>query len=157
MKNSFRDNLATLSGGHLRHLISSSGMAGKVVRSLEISKDASFLRFKCDDGHVEVWEAEGDCCSHSWFHEIHNPSALLGHTIESAEWLDLDSLDSPDGEEKWYGFNLNTTGGATKIVFRNSSNGYYGGSVEVRIGDVPDSLDNPFAAITEDFEWGEAS
>lgn|SRR5574343_1612208 len=84
-------------------------------------------------------ETEGDCCSHSWVEHIGNPEAC--HMAQFFEWRDVGIDPSPDeltadqqreydeGELKFYFMELSTSKGQTLIEMRNSSNGYYGGSM----------------------------
>jgi hypothetical protein len=107
-------------------------LLGRRIDAIHGSKESSTLTFETDQGPIS-WRAEGDCCSYSWFEEFHGVDALLGQTVTKAEYLGLewcagDGYDEPCLQD--YGILLTTTWGRAKIVFRNSSNGHYGGSVE---------------------------
>lgn len=111
----------------------------KLVVGIEISNENNFLRFKLADGEVVLYAA-GDCCSLSWFNDILGVDALLGGTIraiESIEMPDPRSEEARKKEEKdgdylaFYGYKITTDKGHVTLAFRNSSNGYYGGSIEL--------------------------
>lgn len=80
-----------------------------------------------------VYRAEGDCCSESWVADILGVEALRGGTVASVEDSPLEEdYDLEDGRcrrecDKVYGYRLVTDKGRADIIFRNSSNGYYGG------------------------------
>lgn len=88
-------------------------------------------------GRLEL-ELDGDCCSHSYFVEPAQFGELLGATIQAAEERDgVGVLDPPPRpEEPFYDDQLSphflvftTDKGHVTIDWRNSSNGYYDGSV----------------------------
>ncbi len=80
-------------------------------------------------------QTNGDCCSESWWADIYNLDQSLGEYIndfKSIPWAD----DPDDGRTRQevdsvYGYELTTKRGVTDFVFRNSSNGYYGGWADV--------------------------
>lgn len=78
---------------------------------------------------------EGDCCSVSWFNDVMGVSALIGKVITKVEdtggpadyEVEEESGRHDDECIQVYGFRITTLGGYCDIVFRNASNGYYGG------------------------------
>lgn len=107
-------------------------LVGRTIYALYVEKSRDeYLRIYCDCGSL-VWRAEGDCCSESWFADITGVEALLGATVTAVEEVELpdpeDNRTRQDCDQA-YGFKITTTKGRTDIVFRNSSNGYYGGSL----------------------------
>lgn len=99
------------------------------------------LTFKTDIDDV-VWQAEGDCCSHSFFTDL-KLQPVFGKKIVKV--ADVDSMvddaldpktlvDTGAGEndyESIYGIQLTAEDGSVGfVIFRNHSNGYYGGWVE---------------------------
>lgn len=113
-------------------------LVGKVVLKIYMNED--FLKFETDQGNV-VFEVDGDCCSHSYFHDFIGVKKLLENgTVLSAKEISLElsedeqkKLDS-DEDIKVYGFEIVTGhpqfGEQTSVFsFRNSSNGYYGGDM----------------------------
>lgn len=88
---------------------------------------------------IVIFEAEGDCCSETWFADFIGLDYLRGKTLESIEDLELDidtkklselgfQLDARYRQEveRFYSLRINKR---TEIIYRNSSNGYYGGSI----------------------------
>ena len=102
------------------------------IREVYVSEDDEDMFFVADGGLVRV-SLEGDCCSQSWFSDIYNFDALLGRVSEATE-IDMPDYDVHDGRTRQevdsaYGIAVSTNKGTAKIVFRNSSNGYYGGYI----------------------------
>ena len=85
------------------------------------------------DGGVIAYETEADCCSESWFADVLGVDALLGHRVlavatnELPDGYDTSSERSRQQHDECHGHTITTNAGRTSIVFRNSSNGYYGG------------------------------
>jgi len=72
--------------------------------------------------------ADGDCCSRSWFESF--DSDAEGGTITSFDEYYGKEWDDPDLDcVKQYFGTVYTTKGRVTYELRNSSNGYYGGSV----------------------------
>lgn len=136
-------------------------------RILAVYKGGSkSLKFETDGGQSFYYEAEGDCCSKSWFEHITGIDRLLDYTVLETTSAPMDSLevlpksktwgydnDEDDDESGWdqdrilqYGYRLVTHLGFFDIEMRNSSNGYYGGEVK-RYAFIP----GPWTRITEDF------
>ncbi len=127
-------------------------MVGKKVVALLVSANHEALYFVTEGGRVFAWVTEGDCCSRSWFTDIDGVWALLGETIFKATEVDMPEADSRfDTEDDYiqvYGYKLETTGGFVDVIFRNASNGYYGGWMDVTVLDqVPDGL----VEVTDDW------
>lgn len=77
---------------------------------------------------------DGECCSETWFADIIGVDCLLGGTVVSVEDLPLDDYNTDDGRgtqevDRAYGHKITTEKGSCDVVYRNSSNGYYGGSI----------------------------
>jgi len=114
-------------------------LVGKKVKRIFMNED--YLKFETDSGNV-VFGVEGDCCSHSYFHDFIGVSKLLenGKIISVKEIrLSLSEEEQKEVDEyediNVYGFEIvtehSTFGEQTSVFsFRNSSNGYYGGSLE---------------------------
>ena len=84
-------------------------------------------------GRYWAYKAIGDCCSVTWFEDINNKHALLGHEIiglKIAQFHETQIDESKDEHIQTYGYTLTTSKGYIDIEYRNSSNGYYGGSCE---------------------------
>lgn len=110
---------------------SMSELVGKRIVAVEVSVGETFMRVLFDGGEA-VYEAEGDCCSETWFAEIIGVEALLGHVVNAARDIELPTVadgNSRQEEDIFYGLELTTDAGRCKIVYRNSSHGYYGGTL----------------------------
>lgn len=108
-------------------------LKGKTVKSIRMDSDYAILMF--DDGTHQTLTVEGDCCSYSYFTDFVGVAKLIGAPILSVEEVsvDADALGikdyEPDSYEciQIYGYKFVTELGESTLVFRNSSNGYYGG------------------------------
>lgn len=111
----------------------SKALVGKKIIGYSLDSDRQVLRFDIDHGDPVVLEAEGDCCSHTWIESIDAPDNLLG-VVQSAEQIDMPDLGDMPGCEvvRYYGLKIVTDKGHVVIDYRNDSNGFYGGSLEVR-------------------------
>jgi hypothetical protein len=127
-------------------------LIGKKIIELLVSEGESELVFVTNEGTI-WYHVEGDCCSNSWFADVTGVSALLGAVVAAAEDVPLDSYDVNDGRGRdesdcAYGYKLTTDKGYVDIVFRNSSNGYYGGWMDLGVGDPPKNT----RAIIDDWQ-----
>lgn len=105
-------------------------LIGQKVTAVYLLEDGHAIRF-----HVEgieepiVVPTYGDCCSHTWIESIDDPAALLG-VVSAVEDLTLREDEEKEGDcTRFYGCKITTDKGAAVIDYRNSSNGYYGGSL----------------------------
>ena len=118
-------------------------LVGKTIRGLYVNEDQSMLKFDTDQGEL-IYLAEGDCCSESWFADIMFGWKFFNNVVTSVEELEvpdwLTRLVSNDKRtrqeyDQVYGYQivvsaaLYESGNAKScdVIFRNSSNGYYGG------------------------------
>ena len=127
-------------------------LVGRKVTGLRVSTDESILAFDTDAGTI-AFETEGDCCSTSWFADIIGVSCLLGSVVTSTEERDMDGYNTDDGRTRQesdcaYGFTITTYKGRRDVVFRCSSNGYYGGWMSPRGGALPADMRD----ITDDWQ-----
>jgi len=133
-------------------------MLGVTVSKIEIAEGEEYLRFHTDAG-IFTWQTEGECCSETWFAEIHGPETILGAPIVRAEVIKVESVEE-DGrtrqdEDKFYGFELKTSKGICRVIYRNSSNGYYYGDAFLLSADTCNSRAAKFKPITKDWTaWG---
>lgn len=129
-------------------------LVGHAVSGVFATAEGRFLRFDCEDG-PHYFEAVGDCCSQSWVAEVLGSVAGQGN-VESVEEIDLPALD-PESEHKIYSFYIKARsyGGCT-VIFRNDSNGYYGGYLEGRTQAEMDRLQRDGEVgefLSVDDEW----
>ena len=106
-------------------------LVGKVIRNVRISEDKDIIIFETDDGEF-VGECEGDCCSSTWIEHIELPAYGFPAKVLDVNDLDMPDLGDMQGHDvvSYYGLEIKTDKGSIKIDYRNSSNGYYGGSIE---------------------------
>ena len=126
-------------------------LIGKKILGLRISEDQTELAFDTDQGEI-AYETYSECCSETWFADITGVNALIGGTVSVAEEVDMDGYNVDDGRcrqeyDAAYGWKIATNKGYADIVFRNSSNGYYGGCICL--------MQNPsgFAMISITDDW----
>ncbi len=98
------------------------------------------------DRALFIWEAYGDCCSFTWIENLEKPVGLKGSellAIEDRKLRQFDRYSEPDpdypeeppqiiGDFKVYSKVFKTTAGFVDVEFRNSSNGSYGGNLQLR-------------------------
>ncbi len=118
-------------------------LIGKIVLGLRVNAEQSILAFDHPDGSVTAYETEGDCCSETWFADITGVSALIGGRVLEATNIDLPVVE--DGRKRqdcdeFYGVKLKTDKGMVDIVYRNSSNGYYGGGIHLCTRELTDDM-----------------
>jgi hypothetical protein len=94
--------------------------------------------FVTDKDIVEA-STYGDCCSETWFADFVNWDNLFDSEVMSVEviplpaWVSVEDGRGRQSEDKAYGFKIATTRGPVEIIYRNSSNGYYGGNLVVKV------------------------
>jgi hypothetical protein len=108
-------------------------LGATIIQVFIDNSEQHYIKFVLDSGEVICYLAEGDCCSESWFADIIGIDALLGQKIERVE--DFECYDIPNNRDERtrqeydavYKYMLVTRKGYCDIIYRNSSNGYYGG------------------------------
>ena len=90
------------------------------------------LVFRTEAGWYRA-NTESDCCSETWIADVLGVQQLLGAVVLGVRTLDVDGPESDERSRQdvdvHYGIALATTQGECRIIYRNSSNGYYGGSM----------------------------
>lgn len=105
-------------------------LVGKTITKIELADDRQAIRFHIEGGEPIIARCDADCCSHTWVEHIEMPVNGLPATVLSAECVNMPDLGNGDAEcIKYYGFKIVTDKGDIVIDYRNSSNGYYGGSL----------------------------
>jgi len=111
-----------------------SDLIGHVILDIQIGRQEDSVRFVCVNGDKIDFDTTSGCCSETWIAEVLNLPALIGKRVIAA--IDLGLPERPDdghsrqAHDIFYGFRLDTKAGSCTIVFRNSSNGFYGGTVQ---------------------------
>lgn len=107
-------------------------MIGKRIQGITLAQDKKSLTITLTNRDKIEGVVEADCCSNTWIEHLEIPA-----DIEGAEIMDIDD-DTPikkiNNEEECellqiYCTKIVTTKGYIDIEYRNSSNGYYGGSL----------------------------
>ena len=130
-------------------------LIGKFVTDVYVSDNEQFMKFNIKDEPPIIYEADGDCCSETWFADIipdwkfkdkdreNYPLEVVGcEELDIPSWLQ--EVIAADGRgrqesEAVYGLKLTLKDHAWRptvqhdltIIFRNSSNGCYGGEVKL--------------------------
>jgi hypothetical protein len=125
-------------------------LVGHKVMGVFVSNDEEELIFVTATGAFR-YRTYGDCCSQTWFADMIGVKQLIGGTVIAAQAIDLPVTDerSRSEEDQNYGIALNTEKGVCTIIYRNASNGYYGGSIDL-VETLPDTLDK-FRPVYEDW------
>ena len=109
-------------------------LVGKVVIGLKLSQDEQYLEFQTTDGIIR-WTTFANCCSYAWIAEIIGVNGFFGREVLSVE--DVEGAESNRGKygqlTQNYATEIRTDKTVVSIIFRNESNGYYGGSLEEMI------------------------
>jgi hypothetical protein len=133
-------------------------LVGHKIRKVFVAEGEESMAFVTDAGTF-AFETEGDCCSETWFADLIGFKALIatsppnywGGQVFSAEDFELPSEEGGRSRQEYddvMGVRLKTHAGVCEILYRNSSNGYYGGSIS-RVF-VPESLEG-WKEITGDW------
>jgi hypothetical protein len=116
--------------------MSDNVLRGKTIAAIWTASDKEAIRFDLADGESVVANCYGDCCSHTWIEDVIEPDAAIGAEVLSADDIELpEHMQQPtktenyEEEMSYYGFAITTSKGRCTIAYRNSSNGYYGGSL----------------------------
>jgi hypothetical protein len=127
----------------------------------KIFVSAGFLVFITNEQKEFAYLAEGDCCSQSWFADILNVKAILGKTITKIENISLEQVGLGLSEERFaiccnedrtlqeydsfYCHRLYCDKNYCDVIYRNSSNGHYGGWTTLfNINNVHESVRDKF-------------
>lgn len=108
-------------------------LIGKYVTGLKVNDDQSILCVETRKATF-IFKTDADCCSETWFADIIGVKYLIGAIVEKVEDLELIDYNLNDNrcrqdEDSAYGIKLITNKGEANIIYRNSSNGYYGGGM----------------------------
>lgn len=108
-------------------------LVGKIITKLEVGDYT--LKITLENNEEIYFIACGDCCSESWFSDIEGLRSILGKVVTGIYEPDFTKYDVEDGRcrqecDQYYGFRIMCEENWCDIMFRNSSNGYYGGWIE---------------------------
>jgi uncharacterized protein (TIGR02996 family) len=124
----------------------------KTIYQINLMGSQDYLELIMEDGSKEYIAAYGDCCSDSWFYRIDNPQNIIGSPIIAFLEATIEDINIEDGlgrqdEDKAYAISIMTMKGICRIVYRNSSNGYYGGWVQM--SEAPETTER----LAIDSDW----
>ncbi len=115
-------------------------LKGKTLLGIETSTkhhtygEERLITFRCAEGDY-VFRCDGDCCSQTYINTIEGPTkGRIMDVLEPDTWAENDERYREDGdcEKKFYKVTLAIEGqGHLDVEYRNESNGYYGGSLEL--------------------------
>lgn len=114
-------------------------LIGARIDAVMTNDDRNELVFVTNKGLIG-FDALGDCCSCSYFDTLGPLEALHGATVGAVKDVDLDDRNFRDNDNdndwgdltQFYGHTIITNKGNVDLVYRNESNGYYGGWIEQR-------------------------
>jgi hypothetical protein len=110
-------------------------LIGKTVNTLLKDCEGELLQFETDQGTIR-YMTDADCCSESWINHISGIQALLGHKVLKTDAVEMGKIE--EGNPLWskrqdvdkiYSYKIFTSQGVCELELRNSSNGFYGGSL----------------------------
>jgi len=109
-----------------------NSLIGKTVTNLFVGVGENDLYFVTKE-YIYRLPTYGDCCSETWFSDVTGFNALIGSPVISIEEKDLPQEE--DGRtrqecDQFMGFTIKTEKGHSDVLYRNSSNGCYGGSAD---------------------------
>lgn len=106
-------------------------LVGKTILAIKIADDKLALNFITDAGDIVV-DVDADCCSYTWIEHVELPALGFPALVVAVDDLDLPGSDDENPEHdclQVYGCKITTNKGDLVIDYRNSSNGYHGGSL----------------------------
>lgn len=106
-------------------------LLGKNLIGYKVSSDGREIEISTTSSQNLCYRVYGDCCSESWIEEVIGVEPFAGEVLSLREIPMKELPDYPEsGRQEYdttYGYEIITDKGTTKLIFRNSSNGYYGG------------------------------
>lgn len=107
-------------------------LLNKKIVKMQIASDKEALLFVTDDGQQLIVRVDAKCCSYTWIESVELPALGFPFTVIACDDLDMNK-EPLENEEyeclQFYGAKITTDKGDLVIDYRNSSNGYYGGSI----------------------------
>jgi|GEM_PF-2120762 len=133
-------------------------LIGKSIKSVLVeAQGQESIIFVCEGDQLVAAETGGDCCSESWISDAIGVPKILESEVLSVTKVPLEEMEYPvnDGRTRQdidvvYGFRIRTNSGSAVFAFRNSSNGYYGGSLDKHGRPAELLLKNKFVEIKTD-------
>ena len=114
--------------------IKSEYLVGKKVIASYIHNDKESIKINLEDEFV-LLDVYADCCSESWIEHVSGFDDLKNKVITSYKEVDIgEGAATKQDYDQLYSVNIKFDGSYISeaiIEFRNSSNGYYGGYIEL--------------------------
>ncbi len=115
-------------------------LKGKIVTDVKLSDgqyyETILISFENTDKKLEM-DADGDCCSQSWFELIKEPYTNMINKeiidINSDQYITLPESGVQDADQNRLIIMTFSDGTNFKFALRNSSNGYYNGYLHLHI------------------------
>ena len=110
-------------------------LIGKKILDVMANPEMVYWRFITDAGDFDYY-CFADCCSESWINHVNGLDELVGGTVQDVEEIDFFALLKVEPEATRQDSDVvlfhrvKTEKGVCTFEFRNSSNGYYGGSID---------------------------
>lgn len=107
-------------------------LVGKKITAAAVAVGGESITFDVEGGDPITGTTYGDCCSSTWIEGVEGLDRIVGGVVAKVE--DIAMPDQPYSAEEheslaFYGCQITTDKGTAVIDYRNSSNGYYGGSL----------------------------
>lgn len=122
-------------------------LVGKTI--LDARYDGDHIYLNLNDGSCVSMIPYGDCCAHCYIQHVDGADALVNAVVKQVETLECHptqvEIDNADTLDAW-GHRLITDKGYFTIEMRVNHNGYYGGSLDLTLGDCHSQ-----AKVLEDF------
>lgn len=141
------------SSKYRKMLMNATSLVGRKIEELYVGPEEKDLILVLNNGDICRFDTEGDCCSKSWWADIVGVKQLINHTIISIEQVDMpipNDNRSRQVEDQVYCYKIKTDGGECDLIFRNSSNDYYGGWASMEY--VDSFIIKYYKQITEDWQ-----
>lgn len=104
---------------------------GQKIKAITYSEDGQDLTFTMEDESTVKYEAYGECCSSSYIEDIDNPEIFINANLIDVDVVYGESKNVDYEVHEWTFYKFKTDKGMATLSFRNESNGYYGGSLEL--------------------------
>lgn len=109
-------------------------LVGTTIKEIRVQlPQGHYIQFMTTDNNLITYACYGDCCSETWIYAICGSEALLNHLVLSYEEVEMPTPNDDRTRQEYdqlYCYRIRTNNGICDIEFRNSSNGYYGGSLD---------------------------
>ena len=116
-------------------------LVGKQIREVFIAIQHSYgeednafrdlIKFVPYVGDSVVYVAFGDCCSITWISDVLGISSLIGGHVRDVRGDDSEQITEEDYDTiAHYSYQILTDKGECSLLYKNMSNGYYGGSLD---------------------------